>query len=205
MKAFVKIFSLSALICLLFTTQGVSQKVDVFEGKLKFLKGQEKLNVKYVYDNMSVGKFDKEEDYIAEKTADKNKDEAGTGDEWARKWVDDREARFEPKFEELFNKHLEDDGLKIGRHEDAQYTLILKTTHTEPGFNVGVMRRPAHINVEAWFVETANMDKVEGKVRMKKVPGQDAMGFDFDTGLRLQEAYAKTGKALGKYLAKKVL
>ena len=205
MKALVKTFSLAALVCLLFTTQGFSQKVDVFDGKLKFLKGQSKLNVKYDYSDMSVGKFKKEQEYIDEKTADRNKKEAGSGDEWARKWVDDREARFEPKFEELFNKHLEKDGMKIGRYEDAKYTLILKTTHTEPGFNVGVMRRPAHINVEAWFVETANMDNVEAKVRMKKVPGQDAMGFDFDTGLRLQESYAKSGKALSKYIAKKVL
>ena len=80
------------------------------------------------------------------------KKEAGTGDSWAIKWVEDREARFEPKFEELFNKHLEDDGVKLGRYPEAQYTLILKTTHTEPGFNVGVMRRPAHINVEVSVV-----------------------------------------------------
>jgi hypothetical protein len=33
-------------------------------------------------------------------------------------------------------------------------------------------------------------------------PGQDAMGFDYDTGLRLQEAYAKSGKEIGKLIVK---
>ena len=39
---------------------------------------------------------------------------------------------------------------------------------------------------------------------MKKVPGRDVWGFDFDTGKRLEEAYAMTGKIFGKYLNKKV-
>ena len=205
MKALVKVFSLATLFCLLFTTQGVSQKLDIYEGKLKFLKGQKQINVQYDYSDMSVGKYKKEQEYLDDKIADRNKDEAGSGDEWARKWVDGRESQFEPKFEELFNKELSKDGLKTGRYPDATYTIILKTKHTEPGFNVGVMRRPAHINVEIWFVETANMDNVEAKAKMKKVPGQDAFGFDFDASYRLQEAYAKTGKILGKYISKKVM
>jgi hypothetical protein len=182
-----------------------AQKVKDIEGSFNALKGQKKVNVSYVYDNMGVGKFDKEADYVNEKVAEKNEDEAGSGDEWARKWVDDREARFEPKFEELMTEYLKDHGMVIGRYPDADYTLIVETTFTEPGFNVGVMRKPAFINLEIKLVKTSSMKKPVGKCTIKNIPGRDAMGFDFDTGYRLQESYAKGGKTFAKYLDKKVL
>jgi hypothetical protein len=38
---------------------------------------------------------------------------------------------------------------------------------------------------------------------MTGVPGRGAMGNDYDTGFRIQEAYAKCGKETGAFLAKK--
>jgi hypothetical protein len=190
---------------LLFSTQDLTaQKVKVENGKFDALKGQSKVNVSYSYENMGVGKFEKEEDYLNEKVTEKNEDEAGTGDEWKRKWMDDRESRFEPKFEELMNEYLKEEGVMVGRYPDAKYTLVIHTTFTEPGFNVGVMRRPAYINANIHLVETANMKQDIAMAKVEKVPGRDAMGFDFDTGYRLQESYAKLGKTFAKYLTKKV-
>jgi hypothetical protein len=181
-----------------------AQKTDLYEGSMDALKGQSKVNAVYDYSKMSVGDFDKEADYLDEKSADRNKDEAGSGDSWRMKWAADREARFEPKFEELFNEYMSGHKLKAGHYPDAKYTIIVKTTHTEPGWNVGVMRRSAHINAEIWLVATANMDKALGKFKLTKVPGRDAWGFDFDTGARLEESYAMTGKVFAKYRDKKV-
>ncbi|NUQ24447.1 MAG: hypothetical protein HUU34_10890 [Saprospiraceae bacterium] len=194
----------SLLLLLGFFTSVTAQKFNVYEGSLNFLKDQKTLNVIYLYEDMSVGDFDKEQDYIDKKVKEMNDDEAGKGDSWAKKWVADRNERFEPKFEELINEYLEGK-IKVSNKDAAAYTLVLKTTHTEPGFNVGVWRRPAHINVEAWFVDTKDNSKVAAKAKMEKVPGQDAWGFDFDTGYRLQESYAKCGKEIGKYIMKKVL
>ncbi len=202
MKTAIK-WSFLLLMLGLYTTV-TAQKLDLYEGNLNFLKDQKTLNVIYNYEDMSVGDFDKEQDYIDKKVKEMNKDEAGTGDSWAKKWVADREERFEPKFQELINEYLEGK-IKVSNKDAAPYTLVLKTTHTEPGFNVGIMRRPAHINVEVWFVDTKDQSKVAAKARMKKVPGQDAWGFDFDTGYRLQESYAKCGKEIGKFIMKKVL
>ncbi|MEZ4947930.1 MAG: hypothetical protein R2879_11230 [Saprospiraceae bacterium] len=182
-----------------------AQKVKDIEGSFEALKGQKKVNVFYVYDNMGVGDFEKEADYVNKKIKEKNEDEPGTGEEWARKWVDDREARFEPKFEELMTEYLQEHGMVTGRYPNAEYTLIVETTFTEPGFNVGVMRRPAFINLEIKLAKTSDMKKIVGKCTIKKIPGRDAMGFDFDTGYRLQEAYAKGGKTFAKYLDNKVL
>ncbi|MCB0661309.1 MAG: hypothetical protein KDC24_01110 [Saprospiraceae bacterium] len=189
---------------LFFATEMSAQKVVMKSGKFDALKGQDEINVSYRYDNMGVGKFDHEEDYVDEKVREKNEDEPGSGDEWKRKWEDDREARFEPKFEELMTEYLKDQGTKVGRYPYAKYTLVIHTTFTEPGFNVGVMRKPAMINANISLVETDNMDKELAKATIEKVPGRDAMGYDFDTGYRLQEAYAKLGKTFAKYLVKKV-
>ncbi len=182
---------------------GQAQKLKFDKGDFKELKGQKEVNVSFEYD-MSVGKFDKEADYVAEKVAEKNEDERGTGDAWKEKWITDRKDKYEPKFFELFNIGLEKNKFEGYTNDNAKYTFVIRTTHLEPGWNVGVMRRSAHINVEIELIETGSGKKV-GIASMEKVPGRDAFGYDFDTAYRVQEAYALTGKILAKYLAKKVL
>jgi len=165
------------------------------EGSIDAVKAESSINLEYTYDNMSVGKFDKEEDYIAKKKEDYNNKEAGRGDTWAKAWVDDRKNRFEPKFEELFTEYSDKSNSK-----KAKYTLIFKTIFTEPGYNVGVMRKNAQINAIALIVETANPANVIAKISVDKALGRTFGGYDFDTGGRIAEAYADAGKALGKYL-----
>ena len=181
-----------------------SQKMKL-KGDMKFMKEVKALDLEFTYDNMSVGKYDAEEEYLSERVAKRNEDEPGKGDEWRENWVNDRAERFEPKFEELINDYLNKEGIKAGREMgDAPYKAVIHTTHTEPGFNVGVVRKSAHINVEVMFINKESGETV-ATMDFKKVPGRDAMGYDFDTGYRLQEAYAKLGKEIGKYIVKKVL
>ncbi len=202
MNATIKV--LCALFFLFLTTTLHAQKIKLTEGELDFLKGQKELNVQYVYDNMGVGKYDKEQDYIDRKVAEYNEKEAGSGDKWEEAWKGDREKRFHPSFEELMNKNLDGSGLTVGSDKDqAKYTLILETIFTEPGFNVGVARKDAFVNVVATFVETGTDNKL-AEVTIDKSPGRLG-GYDFDTGVRIEEAYAKCGKELGQYLSKKVL
>lgn len=155
------------------------------------------MNVQYDYSDMSVGKFKKEEEYIKKKKEEYNSKDEGKGEKWEADWIKDRKERFEPNFEELFNKH---GGTKIGNFPKAKYTMILKTTFTEPGFNVHVMRKNAMINAEAWIVETANPGNVIAKMSIQKSPGRTFGGYDYDTGVRIQESYAAAGKALGKFM-----
>jgi len=185
---------------MLFAYSGFAQSMKLESGKLDFLKGQKTLNVVYAYDNMKVGKGT-EQEYIDKKVTEYNKSEAGKGDKWQKGWVAARTERYQPKFEELMNKRLEDNGVKVGNYPDAPYTLVVKTTFTEPGFNVGVMRMPAYTNMEAVFVKTGSTNP-EAVITMMKSPGADAMGYDFDAGARISESYAKAGKSLGAYLNK---
>ena len=66
------------------------------------------------------------------------------------------------------------------------------------------MRKPAYINAELIYIDKKSGETL-ATMEITKVPGRDAMGYDFDTGYRLQEAYAKLGKETGKYIIKKAL
>lgn len=176
-------------------TAAHAQRIRVTEGSLDVLKNEKEINLEFTYDNMKVGKFDKEADYVNGRVKDLNKKEPGRGDTWAKAWVDDRKSRFEPKFEELFTQMTD---LKFANK--AKYTLIFNTSFTEPGFNVGVMRKNAYISGEFMLVETADRSKVVAKGTLEKAPGRTFWDNDFDTGERISEAYEMAGKALGRYI-----
>ena len=187
------------LVLAFISTATVAQRIKIIEGDLGALKGQTAIKTEFTYNNMIVGKDLTEQAYIADKKAKLDEKEKGRGDKWEQAWIADRKDRFEPQFRELFSKHS-----NISTASDkATYTLIFKTTRTEPGWNVGVMRVPAFIDGEAWIVETSNPNKVIAKISVLKSPGRDAWGADFETGARLQEAYAKAGKELGGFIKSK--
>lgn len=177
-----------------------AQKVKLLDGSLDALKSEKKLNLEYDYSNMGVGKFESEADYLAKKKADYDKKEPGRGDQWESSWKADRKNRFQPQFEELFSKHS---GMTAGNIPSAKYTLIFKTTYTEPGYNVYVTRKNAEIDGEALLVETADKSKVIARMSVLNCPGRTFGGNDYDTGERIQEAYAVAGKGLGKFFKDK--
>lgn len=193
--------SIAATVLTILAFSANAQRVRILDGSIDVLKGVTKLNIQFDYSKMGVGKFETEEEYINKKKEDYNKKETGKGDEWARSWKADRKNRFEPQFKELFAKHSD---INIGDYPNEQYTLIFKTTYTEPGFNVYVTRKNAEIDGEAWIVETANPSNVIAKISVQNCPGRTFGGNDYDTGERIQEAYAVAGKGLGKFLDKEL-
>lgn len=186
------------LLFMAFTTlTAFAQRIKVIEGKVPDFSSEKSVNTEFTYDNISVGKYDKEEDYIKAKTEEYNKKEPGRGDNWAKSWVADRKSRYEPKFDELLTKYSD-----LTADANAKYTIIFHTKFMEPGFNIGITRKSAFINGEATIVETANKSKVIAKISIDKAPGNSIWGNDYDTGERLSETYATAGKALGKFLKK---
>jgi len=180
---------------LLVSVTALGQKIRVKDGDRDILKNETTINIEFTYDNMGVGKFDKEQDYVKSKTDDYNKKESGKGDTWAKRWQDDKEGRYEPDFKDLFEKTSR---MKLSR--DAKYTLIFHTTNIEPGFNIGITRRNANIDGEVLIVETANKSKVLLRLSLDNSPGRTFFGNDYDTGERISEAYAKAGKEVARYL-----
>jgi hypothetical protein len=183
------------LLSFLFSLQVGAQKVKTTSGSDDILKSESSINIEFKYENITVGKYKNEQDYITAKTEEYNKKEAGKGDSWAASWKNDRESRYEPKFIELFKINS---GMSV--LTDAKYTMIVKTVSIEPGWNIGISRKNAEIDLEVWIVETANKSSKLASFTINNVPGGTAFGYDFDTGLRISEAYAKAGKSIGKAL-----
>jgi len=191
---------------LVFLFAGASaQKIKVTDGTFDALKGQEIVNIEYTYDNMGVGKFKVEQDYIDKKVSEYNADEPGRGDTWREAWISDRDERYHPRFEEEFNNMMMSKGVGMRVASASDYTLIVNTDFTEPGFNIGIARSNAYIDLTIKLVETGNPGNVLGTMTVLKSPGRDWGGYDFDTGYRIQEAYAKGGKEVAYYLWKMYL
>jgi len=194
-----------AFLTLVFAGSGLSlyaQKIK--EGSLAALKGQTTVNIQYDWSKMAVGKFKNEQAYIEDGIADRNKKKPGSGDEWAAKWSSDKSGRFQPMFEKELNEQLKDCGITgTPGATDAKYTLIVTTTFMEQGFQSGVgVSKPASINVHVALVETANPGTVLGKIVYDKVPSVNMMGYDYDTGTRVQSCYDRAGGNIGKLICK---
>ncbi len=172
------------------------------QGKdMKFLKGEKEILLKFTYNGLVVGK-DSEKDYVAKKVEDYNKKEAGKGDSWAKSWIADRSNVYEPKFEELFNK--KSDGLSGDRTKSgAKYTLNINCYNMDPGWNIGISRKPSLCDYELTIFETATPSKIVAKGKAENIPGGGFGGYDFDVSSRIKESYAKLGKELGDQIGSK--
>lgn len=178
-----------------------SQKIKLESGSLNFLKEETSIAATFTYNDMKVGKKT-EADYVNEKVEKYNKSNPGKGDTWHKAWLNDRPERFEPKFIELFNKHMnEKNGATI--NENANYTVIINTYHTEPGFNVGVVRKNAEVSLKCLFINNTTNEEI-ALVTIEKASANNFWGDDFDTGYRIQETYAKAGRQLAKFFIKEL-
>lgn len=187
----------------LFTINLNAQKIKLVDGDISFLKGVKDLGVEFTYEDLTVGKMS-EADYIAKKVAEAEEREPGTGEAWPDQWYGDRPGHYEPKFIELFNDVMLSEGVTLTESVEAtDYMMIVQTNFIEPGFNVGVARKSALINLVVEFVETDNPENVLATFTIDKSPGGLPFGGDYDSGVRVGEAYAKAAKYFAKYLLKK--
>jgi len=200
MKHWKQLFS---LVLVLFTAVcGFGQKIELLEGNLSVLKSEKTIDFAFTYDSMTIGKGRKampESEYVNKKIADYNKKTPGKGDEWAKNWKDDRETKYQPAFTKNFEQYS-----SLQMTAGAKYTLIFKTSMTEPGFNMMAFQQPSEIDGQAWLVETANKSHVIAKMSVVKADGRGYWGSEFDTGERLTEAYEAAGRGLGYFVRGKM-
>lgn len=197
---FFKTFML-ALACCLIALPAFSRKAKLLEGSLDALKGVKKMNIQFMYDNITIGKDEMPEaEYIAKHTAEANEKEKGKGDMWARNWVANRERKYQVSFRNGFNR---DSKIKVGDFKEEKYTMIFKTKNIEPGYNVVISQKPSRLTGEAWVVETASPDQVICKLLVKDCPGA-MMGADFDGGERLRYSYIVASDMLKAYFERQL-
>ncbi len=159
-----------------------------------YLQGVKKISLKIDYSKAAVGKFSSEEEYVAKKEADGKAD-------FREKWETQKTTVFIPKFESLINEYTKEKGIEVGTKVEGDLNMVVYVTHMEPGWNIGISRRDASINLEIEIFKKGETDPVV-VYTMRNVPGYGAAGFDFDAGYRLGQCFAKAGKELGAFFAK---
>lgn len=181
---------LLALACSAYGQRGIK----LISGSVDELKGETTLNFEFVYDEVRVGKFADEKDYIDKKKDEYNKKEPGRGDKWEQDWKSDRPNRLEPKFIEGYGD------FGVTAKADSKYTVIFNTRFIEPGFNVGVMRKDASLSGIATIVLTSDKSKVLATISADNMVnfGNMVWGGDFDTGVRLQGVYKSAGSSIDR-------
>jgi hypothetical protein len=180
-----------------------AQKVALKSGSLDFLSSLSEIRIEYTYDNMMVGKT-KETDYVAKKVKEYNSKEPGKGDAWQELWVGDREMKFQPRFQEAFNNFMTLGlvNLKGDINSGSKAKMVVHTTFTEPGYNIYMSSKNASINAEVTFYDESGTEMA--LVTITNSPGSGFWELDYDTGTRIQEAYANAGRSLAVTIMDKV-
>lgn len=181
-------------------TLSFAQSIVLTSGSVDFIKDQKVIDFFFTYDEMLVGKLT-EQEYVDKKTTEYNKKEDGKGEQWKAAWYGDRKERFEPKFLELFDKYMSEVGIAAGT-EGAKYRIEINTDFTEPGWNVGVMRQNASVDLSCKVKDIETGEQV-ASIRIRNASANNFWGTDFTSGYRVQETYAKAGRELAKFLIKK--
>jgi len=194
---------ITILVVLFSTTVLFSQKAKVQDGNIKNLKGISQYDLVFDYSDVQIPKFDSEEAFLKEKMDKREEKEAGAGEEFRKDWFDDRKEQYEPKFIESFNKRFDDGQVKVGMNLGSEYVMKVHTTLLYSGYNVGVMRKNAKLDAIISVYKKDNPTKLLYSVKYTKAEGGGAMGYDYDTGYRISECYAKLAKTWAKTIIKK--
>ena len=176
-----------------------AQKIKVTSGDMSFMKDLAELSIVFEFpEDMKYGKMTLAE-YIEKEKAKREAKKEGDGDIWEEKFIGDQE-RFKSQFIYAMEKYA-GDLYVVEDDPDYKYTMIVKTTFMEPGFNFGIRSKNSAIDLELNFVETEKMEDIIATISVKKAPG----AAHPDKRERVADAYFTAAQSLGKYFKKKLL
>lgn len=184
-------------------------KTGLISGDVKSLDNVSKVNILFDHKDMLIGakggdegNYMTEVNYLTKKTTELEEKEKGRGVEFKESWEKAKTGKYPEKFEELFNKYGPEDINMGGKYNgsDAKVNMTIKTTLIDPGWNVGVMKKPSFIDIEAIFTDKAGKELC--RFFVKNVLGSNGTGFDYNIASRVVESYAKSAKMLVNVIKK---
>ncbi len=200
------------------TSMAFAQKIKITKGDFKELKGQTEVNVVWDYSEAQVRggspfatwKAMPEADWLQKIVDKKNEKEAGTGDDWKKRWEAAKPNNFESSFETKMAEMWEGTLVKRGL-DNAKYTIRVKVTYMDPGYSMGVSASDAWLSGIIEVVEGGNvtsslsMDMIKGASAAKSIPGMAVVaaieGATFEK--RLGESFEKMAKSFHAKVLKK--
>jgi hypothetical protein len=172
-----------------------SQDISIDQGNFKILVAEKNINIKVSFNNLQVGRYKNESDYVNKRVAEINKKYPGKGDEWLQRWNSQKMEEFVPAFINAFK-------LSSGKDTSstAAYTLIFNTSYLEPGFSSSaiLVRKDPEIRGELLLVRSDDSTQVIVKARLLKAVGK--AGPHFETGDHIDSAYTEAGEAVGAFI-----
>jgi hypothetical protein len=87
---------------------------------------------------------------------------------------------------------------KVDPNAAGKYRMVIHTTFTEPGFNIYMTSKNASINADVTIYDEANAEIA--KLTITNSQGSGIFDMDYNTGIRIQEAYANAGRSLAAYI-----
>lgn len=194
-----------SLVILLTATFSFGQRLKVEQGSLKNLKEIRGYSLEFDYSDLKIPKYNSEEEFLEDKMAKREKKKPGLGEKFKKSWFADRVNRYEPKFIESFNKRFKNGEIEVGKNLNAaKYVFKIHTTKLYAGYNVGIIRHNAEIDITITVYEKSAPDNILFLGSYKDVQGRGAMGNDYNSGYRISECYAKLAKVFAKDLKKKI-
>lgn len=186
------LFGILLLSTFLFNAQDIKFKIE--SGQASGLENAS-IGIFYDYTNLVVNEFKNEEEFL--KYRQENlKEDPKKFEEIKRFWYDNRKSRYEPKFEQIFNKNADYNISAVNYNEAANVKLTVQLLRAETNFLGGTAETKAFCDFRVTF-----SDK-EGKpiviYTMKNVPGSTDMNYNFGPGAGITESFAKAAKILVK-------
>jgi hypothetical protein len=193
--------------CIVLTIRSQDVNWDKNEIASHIKKG-DTLKIVYDYSNMKVDTFLSEQRFIESTVESYNRKEPGRGNKWKADWFSDRVNMFQPKFETLFKKYLEKKTAYCVSCTNADFVVVIHTTRTHLGFGYHLIYSlfvwAAECDFEVTIYKADNLKDPIAHGFMEHLKGRDSGGYYYETGLRIAEAYARAGRAVGESISKAI-
>ena len=176
-----------------------NQKIEILSGNPKYFKNAKSYHLLFDYSDLKVGEYADEQAYIEYMKDDAEKRKKNSSDIWVNKWYSDRKEVFQPKFMELFNKSFGNKAKVDTVFMNQQYVINLHTQFIEIGFNRNFKKSPTYINVIVTIYDSNDSEKPL-IISMSNLIGNEVLSSYSSDFRRIEEAYAKCGKELAKYM-----
>ncbi len=210
--------ALTLVTLLAVTTVASAQKPKVLSGSPENLSSIRSWEVEIEFNEPMIHKKGEYSKFLEERIKEMNEVEEEAGDNWKADWDKNISKKYETKFVFLMNKYLAK--TKSGKidvkksNDEADGKIIVKTYWIYLGYVNPMMAQPSKVSSKIYFLDSDGKELLV--VDMVESPGQPngfsnpgyatTAGFGFNPEgefLRMTESFAKCGKDLAGYLAKK--
>lgn len=212
MKNLLSLLSLSLVIVL--TSISYGQKPKLVSGDYSAIKGITTWSVSVEVNNPTIHKKPEYVQFLQERVEKMNSEEDELGDEWQKKWEGNFHKKYLNKYCLLMNKYLKkakSATVTVKKNDEtAQGKIVIKPYWIYLGYANPFKVQPAKVSSKIHFLDSDGnellvVDMVESPGITPFVAPSYSFGFDPEGEFsRINESFAKCGKDLGGFLAKKV-